>query len=126
MTKEIRELEGVRYATCTDPSEIQKYVRGVAYEEWDPEDFTRYGEDLKHLVWELKEINVSDITFGPAQPTAEDLNPRIEKQLVLKDMQTDVPPLIVRASDMLVFDGYARVHAYRKLGIKKCLAYVGK
>ncbi len=33
---------------------------------------------------------------------------------------------VAGGNDLLIFDGYARLHALRQLGIDKCLAYVGR
>lgn len=52
------------------------------------------------------------------------LNLRKERMKKLFNEKTPVPPLILRGSDMLIFDGYARSNTLKHMGIKKCLAYV--
>ena len=37
-----------------------------------------------------------------------------------------IEPIVVRGRDMVVYDGYARLHALKQLGKRNVLAYVGR
>jgi hypothetical protein len=121
-----KQISGVTYYILSEPREIRDYVLAVAQKEWDPDDFTKYGDDLENSNWQLEEVDVDAIQFGPSQPNPEDLEPRIVTQLEILKNNISVPPLILRGTDLLIFDGYARTNSFRKMGIKKCLAYVGR
>ena len=48
----------------------------------------------------------------------------IKKQKELFAGKIVIPPLILRGNDLFIFDGYARYHFFKDIGIKRCLAYV--
>lgn len=102
----------------------------MADKEWDPEDFDKYGEELQSAVWGLVIVEVQDVKEHPEIIRSEefltDLRPRIQTVSKLIREGKPIPPLILRGKDHLIFDGYARLHALRALGVKKCLAYVGR
>jgi hypothetical protein len=125
----VRHFEGVTYRLLR-ADEVREFVLGVANAEWEPRDFEAYGDDLLHSDWELREIELEQIKPNEILLASfdfqEDLKPRIaEIKMLLQDSQA-IPPLILRGSDFLIFDGYARYQALKDQGIRKCLAYVGK
>ncbi len=101
----------------------------VVKEEWEVEDFEKYGEELRHSEWKLEEVELIKIKMRPelmaSQEFGEDLAARIEKQRESHANGMPIRPIILRGADLLIFDGYARVHFLQKIGKKKCLAYVG-
>lgn len=126
---DFRVVENVKYG-LVPKDELKETIETIAKEEWDEEDFRMFGDDLYKSNWELEEVDVDKINIR------EDLmnDPEFIKSLNLrvnihKKLQVDkvaIPPLILRGSDLLIFDGYARLHTLKELGIKKCLAYVGR
>ena len=124
----IRDCNGVKYRLLRD-DKIREFVLDVANAEWEPHDFEDYGDDLQHSVWELREVELEQIEPNEellASPNfQEDLKPRIAEIKALLQNAQAIPPLILRGSDFLIFDGYARYQAFKDLGIRKCLAYVG-
>jgi len=124
----IRDCNGLKYRLLGD-DKIREFVLDVANAEWEPYDFEEYGDDLRYSVWELREVELEQIEPNEellASPNfQEDLKPRIAEIKALLQNAQAIPPLILRGSDFLIFDGYARYQAFKDLGIRKCLAYVG-
>lgn len=120
-------LDGVEYLVIQDPRKIKEYVRVVVNKEWEKEDFDKYGEDL-NTNWVLREVDVKEIKRNKELDFLEyfkkDLYVRVSNILKLLNQKKMIPPLILRGKDLLIFDGYARLEAFNKKGIKKCLAYV--
>jgi hypothetical protein len=128
MDKQIKELEEVKYQVLP-ANQVNEYIQNMAKDEWEPEDYELYGEDLNKSEWKLEEVELDQITMRAdllaSEEFIKDVEPRIENQLKIIPTGVAIPPLILRGSDLLIFDGYARTNALRKLGKKKCLAYVG-
>jgi hypothetical protein len=125
----VRDFEGVSYRLLRG-DKVREFVLGIANAEWEPDDFETYGDDLLCSVWELREVELEQIkpnekllAFSQFQ---EDLKPRIAEIKTLLQNSQAIRPLILRGSDLLIFDGYARYQALKGRGIGKCLAYVGK
>jgi hypothetical protein len=121
-------IGGVNYSVL--PAEkIREYVENICKKEWTENDFPVYGDDLYKSDWKLEEILVANISVNDSllkrKEFQQDLKPRIEAQRDMLKSKTTIPPLILRGSDLLIFDGYARYHLFKELGIKQCLAYVG-
>lgn len=129
MHKQIKELEEVNYQILP-ANEVSEYIQNMAKEEWEPEDFELYGDDLNESEWKLEEVELDQITMRAdllaSKEFIKDVEPRVENQLKIIPTGVAIPPLILRGSDLLIFDGYARTNALKKLGKKKCLAYVGQ
>jgi hypothetical protein len=128
MNKQIKELEKVNYQILP-ANEVSEYIQNMAKEEWGPEDFELYGDDLNKSEWKLEEIELDKITMRAdllaSEEFMKDVEPRIENQLKIIPAGIAIPPLVLRGSDLLIFDGYARTNALKKLGKNKCFAYVG-
>lgn len=125
----VRDFEGVRYRLLSG-DKVREFVLGMANAEWEPHDFETYGDDSLYSVWELREVELEQIKPNEkllASPQfQEDLKPRIAEIKTLLQNSQAIPPLILRGSDLLIFDGYARYQALKDQGNRKCLAYVGK
>lgn len=125
----VREFEGVRYR-IHKKERVREYVIAVAREEWEPRDFDLYGADLFNSVWMLREVPMAKIKPNKellASPEfQEDLRHRIQKVKALLRDGEPLPPLILRGSDLLILDGYARYSVLVEMKITKCLAYVGE
>jgi hypothetical protein len=109
---------------------FRDYVLKVCEEEWDPEDFDLHGKDLYESEWVLREVKVGEICPNKELLRSDefqaDVTPRTLKQEELHRKSVPIPPLILREKDLLIFDGYARYLFFNRVGIDKCLAYVGK
>jgi hypothetical protein len=127
-TAHTRYCNGVKYEVL-DKDDVRRFVLSVARAEWESHDFDKYGRDLNESTWDVQEVDVQRIKPNEQLLSSpefkEDLKHRIDE--VMKLMRTDqaIPPLILRGSDLLIFDGYARYKAFLTLRIGKCLAYVG-
>lgn len=121
-------VDDISYALI-EKSKILPYILAIANKEWEPNDFIKYGDDLNISQWILKIVSISEIKEQPhlmeSQTFQEDLEKRIMIQRNLFAKQKPLTPIILRGSDYLLFDGYARVHFLQELGIKRVLAYVG-
>lgn len=124
----MRTVENVNYSV-TNPENVRAYVIGVAEKEWEKKDFDLYGDDLYKSEWKLEEADVDQIKLNEQMLATEafqnDLRPRIQNQIEIHKKSIIIPPLILRGKDLFIFDGYARYHFFKLLGVKKCLAYVG-
>jgi hypothetical protein len=124
----MRTVENVNYSV-TNPENVRAYVIGVAEKEWEKKDFDLYGDDLYKSEWKLEEADVDQIKLNEQMLATEafqnDLKPRIQNQIEIHKKSIIIPPLILRGKDLFIFDGYARYHFFKLLGVKKCLAYVG-
>ena len=124
---ELIEAHGVTYEVLPD-SEIAARVRSMASEEWEPEDFEKWGQDIFVSVWSVQVVPVSEIKMRPellaSQEFQADLKNRIATQIGLIRAHKPIPPLMLRGGDLFLFDGYGRANALRALGIAVCVAYV--
>lgn len=127
--EQIRTLSGIKYEALV-PSRVRHHVLSVAGQEWDPEDFEEFGDDLRKSVWRIEVVEVRRIKklgrLMRSKRFLKELRPRIKTVSKFMAQGRAIPPLILRGSDYLVFDGYARLYALRSLGAEKCLAYVGR
>lgn len=118
----------ITYRVLCESDEIGKYVVQTCETEWDPDDFRIFGKDLYDQRWDLQTIETDDITVQEsllASPAfMNDVTPRIERQHRLHNQHIPIPPLILRGSDHLIFDGYARWHFFKAIGVQQCLAYI--
>lgn len=121
-------VNGISYL-LKEKSKIRPYILDIAAKEWEPEDFINYGEDLNQSQWKLKIVSIPKIKeqlkLITSQTFQADLTKRVATQKKLHAKRTPLSPIIIRGSDFLIFDGYARVHFLKTLGVKRVLAYVG-
>ncbi len=126
--KKEKKLNGIRYCLVSE-DKIKDYVVEIANKEWSGDDFLKYGDDLYKSEWSLEVIEVRKIKPNyemlKTEKFQKDLLPRIKEQQKLNSQDKPIPPLILRGSDLLIFDGYARYHVFKERKVEKCLAYVG-
>ena len=126
LTKKI-ELDGVKYEVLSSSDAISSYVIKICEEEWSVEDFDDYGDDLYEQTWRVQSVEVEDILpdhkLLQSSRFIADVTPRIATQRKLHKSGVSIPPLILRGKDNFIFDGYARWHLFRELGVEECLAY---
>lgn len=73
---------------------------------------------------DVKDIKINEVLYK-SDIFQADVQPRLKNQIDLRKNNIPIPPLIIRGSDKLIFDGYARWSMFQALGITKCLAYIG-
>lgn len=129
MENVVKELDGIRYRIHKKEM-VRDYVLTVAKKEWDPRDFELDGDNLVSSVWVLREVPVAKVKPNEnllASPEFQkDLGHRIQEVRRLLRKGKPIPPLILRGSDLLVFDGYARWRVMLEMRATHCLAYVGE
>ncbi len=122
-------LDGIKYKLLAE-EQIRDYVNEIAIKEWSSQDFRKYGNDLWQSKWKLKVVPLNKIKLNQdllqTKEFKKDLIPRIEKMKEIIGEKEAIPPLILRGSDFLIFDGYARFKVLRRKRITRCLAYVGE
>ena len=122
-------LDGILYDILPE-NQVRDYVVEVCEKEWSAQDFPVVGEDLYKSSWKLEEVEVAKITPNAVLLLRDsfqaDLKPRIVKQAELHALNAAIPPLILRGKDLFIFDGYARYHFFKSIGVRRCLAYVGR
>jgi len=80
--------------------------------------------------WSVQTLKISNVKLwkplmdDPA--FLSDLEKRVEAQKKRISMDELIEPIVVRGRDMVIYDGYARLHALKQLGKQKVLAYVGR
>jgi hypothetical protein len=126
---ELVEVSGVVYEVA-DGIAIAAWVRKMASKEWEPDDLDKWGQDLLTPHWCVQVVPVATITMRPELLASEqfqtELLGRVAIQIGLIRDRTPIPPLVLRGGDLFLFDGYARTHALRALGVAQCLAYVSQ
>ena len=122
-------VQGVRYRVAEE-SEIKRHVSEVLRADWEEDEFMKeWYPEMDEWDWTVERLSVSDISLW--RPLMEDpgfipdleRRVRAQKELLLED--EIVEPVVVRGRDMLIYDGYARLHALKELGKSEILAYVG-
>jgi|SRR5450759_3050541 len=123
------EVSGVVYEVA-DGGAIAAWIWEMANKEWEPDDFDKWGQDLLTPQWSVQVVPVAAITMRPELLASEEFQAellgRIETQIGLIRDRTPIPPLVLRGGDLFLFDGYARTHALKALGVSQCLAYVSQ
>ncbi len=113
---ELVEVCGVVYEVLPSAA-IAAWVREMASKEWEPDDFDKWGQDLRTARWSVQVVPVAVITMRPELLASEEfpaeLLGRVETQIGLMRDRTPIPPLVLRGGDLFLFDGYARTHALK-------------
>jgi len=122
-------LEGVRYRVMEE-SDIKDHLFRALLAEWGREAFDEELPDMDRWSWKVETIRISDIKLwdelmGDAAFISE-LEERIKVQKDLISRGEDIEPIVIRGRDMVIYDGYARLHALKQLGKDAVLAYVGR
>jgi hypothetical protein len=139
----LRELEGVAYWVIEEPPEIARLVNNHIRKEWESDiaeqedhEEGRWLQSLRVRRWalverELSTIKLSDAIMGYVNAkTGYNFRKRLEerKQTLERDIDrfgTIIRPLVIRAEDNRLMDGYCRYHVLIDRNVKKTYAYVG-
>jgi len=141
--KVLRKLQGISYWVIEAPSDIAELVNTNIRREWEADiaeqedhEEGRWLASLRKRKWELKmmklnEIKLSDETMNSRnEKTGYDFRKRLEERVRLLERDIDrfgsvIRPLVVRAEDGQLMDGYCRYHTLKERGVTKTFAYVG-
>jgi hypothetical protein len=142
-TKVLRVLEGVSYWVMENPREIAELMNTNVRKEWES-DMAEHEDQqdrawLKSLPrrsWRLEKMKLADIKLNSQIMEYSDGRTgyvfRTELERRVKTMRKSVErvgvviwPLVVRAEDNQLTDGYCRYHVLKDLGVRKTYAYVG-
>ena len=122
-------VQGVRYRVKKE-LEIRNHLFAMPLLEWEEEEFNREYPEMDRWNWTVETLKVRDIKLW--KPLMEDpafiseLEKRVEVQRNRILGGEIVEPIVVRGRDMIIYDGYARLHALKQLGKRETLAYVGR
>jgi len=122
-------VQGVRYRVKKE-LEIRNHLFAMPLLEWEEEEFNREYPEMDRWNWTVETLKVRDIKLW--KPLMEDpafiseLEKRVEVQRNRILGGEIVEPIVVRGRDMIIYDGYARLHALKQLGKREALAYVGR
>ena len=122
-------VQGIRYRVKKE-LEIRDHLFAILLSEWEEEEFNREYPEMDRWNWKVETLKVRDIKLW--KPLMEDpafiseLEKRVEAQKNMILRGETVEPIVVRGRDMIIYDGYARLHALKQLGKREALAYVGR
>jgi len=122
-------VQGVRYRVKKE-SEIRNHLFVILLLEWEEEEFNREYPEMDRWNWTVETLKIRDIKLW--KPLMKDpafiseLEKRVEVQKNRILWGETVEPIVVRGRDMIIYDGYARLHALKQLGKREVLAYVGR
>ena len=144
MVQVLQELMGISYLVAEDPSEISLLVNTESKREWElkiaavgkPQLLRGWLASLPTREWRLEKLALEEIKLSVEIMNYADTRTNFVFKKVLEErmrvLGSDlavtgkaIPPLIVRAEDHQLMDGYCRYHVLRERGIAKTLAYVG-
>ena len=124
------DVQGIRYRVVKEP-EIKNYLFETLRAEWEEKEFNEeWYPEMGKWNWSMEELAISGIRLW--KPLMEDptfisdleRRTRIVRELISQD--EPIEPVVVRGRDMVIYDGYARLHALKQLGKSRILAYVGR
>lgn len=134
----LRRIEGITYWVIDDPKQIRKFLNTNIRHEWE-KDAETDGVDplrdpwlrgLSKMKWSLQTIAMAAVALEPSMIRRRDFVRRLEersKQLHrgIEFYDQVIWPVIIRAGDSMLKDGYCRYTTLKTMGVKRTLAYVG-
>ena len=138
MDFDYRQLDGFTYHIAAAPTDyLRHWLRAewlVDTSEYPDQAWTReWLDDLTRLEFRLEVIDLAAVRPRPdlmsyvadGYSFANSLAERVAERLDAIQMGTSVMPLVVRAADCELMDGYTRFTALGRLGARRALAYLG-
>jgi hypothetical protein len=145
MVSPVRRLEGISYWVIEDSVGIYDFVNTELRKEWE-EDAKSEGRDpqddewLKTLAtreWKLSVVRLDRIRLNPGTMSYVDKEKRYSFQSSLKEREKELEtvmrrfgvviwPLVVRAEDNELVDGYCRYATLKAMKISKTYVYTGR
>jgi hypothetical protein len=145
LTTPIRRLEGITYWVIEDAAGIHDFINTEIRREWAADArFEQRGPSddallrtLSNRTWQLQIIALDRIALNPriiqlADPdrgyrfTDELVERSAELQMAIRDYGAVIWPVIVRADDFQLMDGYCRHSALQQMKIRRVYAYIGQ
>ena len=145
MASPLRWLDGIAYWVIDDPDAIYEFVNKQLRKEWEEDARSEerdpikdeWLQDLSIRSWELTTMETSRIKLDPQilnrVDTSHDYNfaERLKKRSAelrrsIESFGTVIWPLIVRAENFQLVDGYCRYQTLHDLSIPRVYVYVGK
>ncbi len=140
----LRRLQGITYWVIEKPDEISDFINTNVRKEWEA-DLRGEGKDpredtwlqtLSQRRWRLEAVDADRIVLNPDIMNLVDPQKDYSFQASLakrrKELRTVIEtygvvtwPVIVRAEDMLLADGYCRLTTLQEMGISQVYAYLG-
>ena len=139
----LRELDGITYWVIEEPAEIHYLVCYNIRKEWEADiaeqkdhEGGRWLASIRTRRWRLEAIELTQIKLNPAvmnyenKETGYNFRKRLRERKVILERDLDrygavIRPLVLRAEDMQLMDGYCRYHVFQDRKVKKALAYLG-
>jgi hypothetical protein len=139
----LRDLQRITYWVIEDPSEIARLVNSSIRREWESDIAEQ--EDHEEGTWlaslssrkwrlemiELGRIRLSDKIMNYVNSkTGYNFRSRLEVRKSIMNNDIDkfgavIRPVVIRAEDNQLMDGYCRYHVLRDRGISQTYAYIG-
>ena len=145
MNTPLRRLDGITYWVIEDPDAIADFLNTEVRKEWE-DDVKTMPEDpaaglwlgtLRNRKWRLEIVSIRSLTLDEKAMAyvdsktgynfAQRLSRRREE--LRKGLETwghVIWPIVVRADDMQILDGYCRYTTLLEMGIQRLYAYVGR
>lgn len=139
----LRKLEGITYWVIEDPEEIRELVCDNIRKEWEADiaeqkdhESGRWLASIRTRRWRLEAVEMTRIKLNLAvmnyenKETGYDFRKRLRerKGILERDLNqygAVIRPLVLRAEDMRLMDGYCRYHVFQDRKVKRALAYLG-
>jgi hypothetical protein len=145
MKSHLRYLDKVAYRVIEDPEAIHEFVDEHLRREWKERMRVRGGDptrspwllSLSRRAWKLSIVELGSISLSSrimnyVAPWSgynyrEDLSKRVTE--LRKSMQRSglvIRPIVIRAEDSRLMDGYCRYHTLKYMRISRSYAYSGR
>ena len=140
----LRVLDGITYWVIEDPKEIAELINYHIRREWESDiaeqedhEEGKWLQSLNERNWTLVEaeprgIKLSDEIMNYVNPrTGYNFRKRLEERRRILERDVDkfgavIRPVVIRAEDNQLMDGYCRYHVLLDRNVKKLYAYVGR
>jgi len=122
-------LQGVNYAVVRE-SMIRAHLFGKLLPEWGEEAFNEELPEMDGWLWRAERVKISDIKLWDEVMRDPTFILELEKRVAMqKDRIVQgehIEPIVIRGRDMVIYDGYARLHVLKQLGKTEVMAYIGR
>jgi hypothetical protein len=141
LTSPLRRLDGITYWVIEDPNDIYDFINTEIRKEWtsDAKDEGRnpredaWLQELSKRQWRLEILELNRIKPNPYMfipRTDYNFQERLarrsnELRNVVEVYGSVIWPVIVRAEDMLLVDGYCRLSTLNEMNVPRAYAYIG-
>jgi hypothetical protein len=139
----LRKLDGITYWVIEDPEEIRELVCDNIRMEWEADIAEQKDHEegawlgtIQARDWRLKVVGLDEIKLSmdimnyTNEETGYNFRKRLEERKKILERDIDrfgavIRPLVLRAEDMQLLDGYCRYHVISDRRVAKAFAYLG-